>query len=154
MEPPLGFRTAARADLSAIVRMLADDELGRQRERYEDPLPPSYARAFEAIEADPNTELVVAEIGGSVVGVLQLTLVPNLSHQGSWRATIEGVRVESGMRGRRIGQALVEFAIARARERGCLMVQLTTDKRRVDARRFYERLGFRATHEGMKLPLR
>jgi len=150
----LRFRGATAADLPAIVAMLANDPLGAQRERLEDPLPPSYLSAFEAIARDPNNELVVAEgADGQVVGVLQLTCTPYITHQGGWRATIEGVRVHESWRSAGVGRRLFEWAIARARERGCHLVQLTTDKQRPDALRFYEQLGFVATHEGMKLKL-
>ena len=152
-EAPLAFRRARAEDVPDIVRMLADDPLGATRERDEHPLPESYARAFRAIDADPNNELVVACRGGRVVGVLQLTYLPSLTYQGGWRALIEGVRVASGERSQGSGKALFEWAIARARERGCHMAQLTTDKARPDARRFYESLGFVASHEGMKLRL-
>jgi len=147
------FRAATRQDLPEIVRMLADDPLGSRRERFEQPLPAAYVRAFEAIAADPNNELVVAEDAGELLGVLQLTFIPYLTHQGSWRALIEGVRVSSTRRGQGLGRALLQWAIARARERGCRLVQLTTDKARPDALRFYEGLGFQATHEGLKLDL-
>ena len=138
------------ADLSAIVGMLADDVLGATRERFEMPLPASYVAAFEEIDADANNELVVACLDGAVVGALQLTFIPYLTHQGSRRALIEGVRVARAHRGTGLGTHLFEWAIQRARERGCRMVQLTTDKSRPDARRFYEALGFVASHEGMK----
>jgi ribosomal protein S18 acetylase RimI-like enzyme len=147
------FRVAGSDDLPDVVRLLADDELGATRERWAQPLPPAYRAAFEAIAADPNNELIVACVGGRVVGVLQLTYTPYLIHQGTWRATIEGVRVDSTLRSRGIGAAMFAFAFARARERGCGLVQLTTDKRRPAAKRFYERLGFVASHEGMKRPL-
>lgn len=149
----LAFRPARAGDVLDIVRMLADDPLGATRERDERPLPESYARAFRAIEQDPNNELVVACRDERVVGVLQLTCLPSLTYQGGWRALIEGVRVDRGERSQGLGKALFEWAIARARERGCHMVQLTTDKARPDARRFYETLGFVASHEGMKLRL-
>ena len=152
-EPPLAFRRARAEDVPDIVRMLADDPLGATRERDEHPLPESYVRAFRAIDADPNNELVVACRGERVVGVLQLTYLPSLTYRGGWRALIEGVRVASGERSQGSGKALFEWAIARARERGCHMAQLTTDKARPDARRFYESLGFVASHEGMKLRL-
>ena len=139
--------------MPAIVRLLADDPLGRTRERDETPLPVSYATAFAAIDADANQELVVACRGPRVVGVLQLTYLPSLTYQGSWRAQIEGVRVGADERSRGLGRALFEWAIARARARGCALLQLTTDKSRPDARRFYEALGFVASHEGMKLRL-
>lgn len=149
----LMFRPATVSDLSAIVRMLADDPLGARRERFASPLPESYGRAFAAIDSDPNNELVVATLGGRVVGVMQLTFIPYLTHQGSWRALIEGVRVDASARSRGVGQRMFTWAIERARERGCRIVQLTTDKSRPDALRFYQRLGFVATHEGMKLLL-
>ena len=148
------FRRARADDVPDIVRLLADDPLGATRERDESPLPESYARAFRAIEQDANNELVVACRGERVVGVLQLTYIPSLTYQGGWRALIEGVRVDSGERSQGLGKTLFEWAIARARERGCHMVQLTTDKARPDARRFYEALGFVASHEGMKLHLK
>ncbi len=149
----LSFRKAGRDDLPEIVRLLADDPLGAKRERYELPLPAGYLAAFDAIESDPNNELVVACLDERVVGVLQLTFIPYLTYQGTWRALIEGVRVDSGTRSAGIGKALFQWAIGRARERGCRLVQLTTDKSRADARRFYEALGFVASHEGMKLHL-
>lgn len=147
------FRRAQREDVERIVRMLADDPLGANRERYELPLPPAYLAAFEAIEADPNNEIVVACRNGEVAGVLQITFIPGLTYQGGWRALIEGVRVAPENRSSGLGKAMLEHAVRRARERGCRLVQLTTDKARPDARRFYEALGFVATHEGMKLPL-
>jgi GNAT superfamily N-acetyltransferase len=148
------FRRARADDVPDIVRLLADDPLGATRERYESPLPESYARAFRAIEQDANNELVVACRGERVVGVLQLTYIPSLTYQGGWRALIEGVRVDSGERSQGLGKTLFEWAIARARERACHMVQLTTDKARPDAKRFYESLGFVASHEGLKLHLK
>jgi GNAT superfamily N-acetyltransferase len=148
------FRRAGPGDLPAIVRMLADDPLGAKRERFETPLPEGYLRAFEAIARDPNNELVVACIDGEVVGVLQLTFIPYLTYQGGWRALIEAVRIDSKHRSQGLGKAMFEWAIARARERGCHVVQLTTDKARADAKRFYESLGFVASHEGMKLHLK
>ncbi len=147
------FRPARPGDLPAIVRMLADDPLGAKRERFETPLPEGYLRAFEAIGRDPNNELVVACVDGEVVGVLQLTFIPYLTYQGGWRALIEAMRIDSKHRSQGLGKAMFEWAIARARKRGCHVVQLTTDKARADARRFYESLGFVASHEGMKLHL-
>lgn len=147
------FRIATVDDLYKIVEMLADDELGRMRERFETPLPDSYVRAFEAIDSDPNNELIVSCLEEEIVGVLQLTFTPYLTHQGSWRATIEGVRTASSVRGEGMGSQLIRWAIERAKERGCHMVQLTTDKKRADALRFYERLDFTATHEGLKMKL-
>ena len=121
------------------------------READIDPLPDAYWRAFDAIDADPNNELVVAVQGGDLVGMLQLTFIPSLTYQGGWRALIEGVRVAGAQRSSGIGRRLVTWAVERARERGCRLVQLTSDKARPDAIRFYESLGFVASHEGMKL---
>ncbi|WP_433747333.1 N-acetyltransferase family protein [Falsibacillus pallidus] len=149
----LTFRMAKEKDLDRIVEMLADDELGKKRERYEQPLPDCYKQAFQAIDKDPNNELIVACRGEKVMGVLQITFTPYLTHQGGWRATIEGVRTSSETRGHGIGTDMFRWAINRAKERGCHLVQLTTDKQRPDALRFYEKLGFQATHEGMKMKL-
>ncbi|MEM7355371.1 MAG: GNAT family N-acetyltransferase [Acidobacteriota bacterium] len=145
------FRSAEREDLITIVRMLANDPLGATREQFAEALPPSYSEAFVAISADPHNELLVAEREGRVVGVLQLTLIPNLTYEGGWRAQIEGVRVAVEARGHGIGRALMDEAITKARSAGCRLVQLTTDKRRPEALKFYESVGFRATHAGMKL---
>jgi GNAT superfamily N-acetyltransferase len=153
-EPPLAFRAATRGDLEKIVRLLADDPLGAKRETYTLPLPEHYRRAFESIDKDPNNELVVATLSGRVVGVLQITFIPYLTYRGSWRALIEGVRVDSSVRSGGIGRKMFEWAIERAKQRGCHMVQLTSDKSRPDAIRFYEGLGFVASHEGLKLHLR
>ncbi|MDR4315271.1 N-acetyltransferase GCN5 [Niallia circulans] len=153
MTESLEFRLAVLQDLDQIVAMLADDVLGSKRERYEQPLPASYLQAFQAIAEDPNNELVVACFGIEVVGVQQITFTPYITHQGGWRATIEGVRTASSVRGKGVGTQLINWAIERAKERGCHLIQLTTDKQRPDALRFYERLGFQATHEGLKMKL-
>lgn len=144
------FRAATRADLPAIVSMLADDSLGATRESAGDS---AYAAAFDQIDADPRNTLVVADRGGEVVGTMQLTYIPSLSHRGAERLQIEAVRVRADQRGRGLGREMIRWAVDQARERGCGLVQLTTDKRRVDAHRFYASLGFVASHEGMKLPL-
>ena len=144
------LREATRADLDAIVAMLADDPLGRTREA---PGDPGYARAFNAIAARPGDALIVAEQDGAVIGCLQLTLLPGLSRKGQTRAQIEGVRVASPARNRGVGEALIREALRRARAAGCGMAQLTSDASRTDARRFYERLGFEASHVGMKIML-
>ena len=149
----LSFRLATRSDVPDIVRMLADDPLGTKREAYTSPLPASYYAAFDAVDQDPNNELVVATLSDRVVGLLQITFITYLTYRGSWRALIEGVRVDSSVRSSGIGKQLFEWAIARARERGCHLVQLTSDKARPDAIRFYENLGFVASHEGLKLHL-
>lgn len=132
---------------------MADDALGATREDPRHPLAAEYYTAFEAIDRDPNQELVVLDVAGRVAGTLQLTIIPNLTYRGRRRALIEGVRVSRDSRGSGRGARLVEWAITRARDRGCHLVQLTTDKRRSEAISFYEGLGFAATHEGMKLPL-
>ncbi|WP_423800818.1 N-acetyltransferase family protein [Neobacillus sp. SAB-20_R2A] len=153
MEKEIQFRIATEQDLDRIVEMLADDELGRKRERYEQPLPESYTKAYQAITSDANNELVVAYQGNEILGVQQITFTPYITHQGGWRATIEGVRTTSSVRGKGVGTELIKWAIQRAKERGCHLIQLTTDKQRVDALRFYERLGFKSTHEGLKMKL-
>ena len=149
----LQFRPGQREDLEALVRLLADDFLGEKREEFTLPLPASYEAALEAILRDPNNEILVACRGAEVVASLQVTYTPSLSYRGSWRATIESVRTARALRGRGIGTAFLRWSIERARERGCRIVQLSTNKHRPDARRFYERLGFHASHEGMKLEI-
>jgi len=148
------FRLATRADLPYIVRMLADDELGSQRERYEDPLLESYYIAFEQIDNDPNHELIVAELNGEVIGTLHLMFLPSISFQGSLRAQIESVRVDKNYRNQRIGNGMLKWTIKRASEHDAHVLQLTTHQSREDAHRFYEGLGFRGTHLGMKLSLK
>jgi ribosomal protein S18 acetylase RimI-like enzyme len=144
------IRSAHRNDVAAIVAMLADDALGRGRERIEDPLPPSYFQAFERVERDPSIQLVVAEgEGGEVIGCLQLCILPGLSSQGASRALIEDVRVATHCRSRGIGEQMVQWAVAEARGKGCRLVELLTHNTRVDAQRFYKRLGFAASHVGM-----
>ncbi len=147
------FREARQADILPIVEMLADDELGAARERPGEPLDPAYAAAYAAIERDPNNELVVVDADGELAGVMQLTFIPYLSHTGAWRCLIEGVRIAGSQRGRGLGGKMIRWAIERARQRNCRLVQLTSDKQRPDALRFYGRLGFVASHEGFKLKL-
>lgn len=147
------IRTARAADLPAVVAMLADDPLGVGRERYADPLPEPYLAAFAAIGAQAGNAVLVAERAGAVLGCLQLVFIPHLTRLGMMRAQIEGVRVARAARGQGIGEALMAEAIARARAAGCGLVQLTTDVSRPEAQRFYQRLGFVASHIGMKLPL-
>jgi N-acetylglutamate synthase-like GNAT family acetyltransferase len=148
---PITIRRARRDDVGVIVAMLADDPLGSGRERLEDPLPPSYFEAFERVDGDSNIHLVVAEHDGAVVGCLQLCILPGLSSQGASRGLIEDVRVATQCRSRGIGEQLVQWAIAEARGKGCKMVELFTHKTRVDAQRFYLRLGFAPSHVGMTL---
>jgi len=147
----LTIRRATRADIPAIVHLLADDPFGQQRERDQDPVPDVYYDAFERIDDDPRNELVVVEAHGEVIGALQLTLLPYLTYQGGTRAQIEAVRVDRRYRGQGVGHALFVWAIERARHAGCHLVQLTTNANRDDAHRFYARLGFVASHIGMKL---
>ncbi len=149
----VAIRSATAADLTAIVRLLADDPLGAAREKFDEPLPEAYLEAFRAIEAQGGNEILVAESDGKVVGCLQFTVIPGLARLGMSRGQIEGVRVDRAWRGQGVGEALFRHAIERARAAGCGLVQLTTDKSRPDAHRFYERLGFVASHEGMKLVL-
>jgi len=148
------FRLARREDLPAIVSMLADDELGRQRERYENPLPDPYFKAFEQIDNDPNHELIVAELDGEVAGTLHLMFLPSISFQGGLRAQVESVRVAGKYRGQGIGSKMMMWSIQRAQEKGAHLVQLTTHRSRDDAHRFYEKLGFEKSHVGMKLSLK
>ncbi len=146
----ISVRRARRDDVAAIVAMLADDHLGSARERLDDPLPAAYFNAFDAVERDPNLRLVVAETGeGRVVGCLQLCVLPGLSSQGASRGLIEDVRVASDCRSRGIGEQLVQWALAEARARGCKLVELFTHNSRVDAQRFYKRIGFAPSHVGM-----
>ncbi|WP_412747084.1 GNAT family N-acetyltransferase [Krasilnikovia sp. MM14-A1004] len=148
------FRGATRADVPAILALLDDDEISRSRPQVvpEGDDAACWA-AFEAIDADPRNELIAADDGGTVIGTCQLTFIPSLSRRGAERMTIEAVRVRTDRRGDGIGRAMMLWALDRARERGCGLAQLTTDKRRTDGHRFYEALGFTASHEGMKLAL-
>ncbi|MFF0233334.1 GNAT family N-acetyltransferase [Micromonospora sp. NPDC005254] len=145
------FREAVRADLPAVISLLADDVLGKTRDFTE--VDEAYERAFADISADPRNQLIVAEQGGDLVGCLQITYIPGLGRHGAERSLIEAVRVRSDRRGQGLGRELMTWAIDQARHRGCALVQLTTDKSRADAHRFYLGLGFVASHEGMKLPL-
>jgi len=155
MTPPeVLFRPATRADLPSIVRMLADDDLGRQRERVENPLPESYYSAFDQINNDPNHELIVAERNEEVMGTLHLMFLPSVSFRGGLRAQIESVRVDKRFQSQGIGSEMMKWTVERAKQRGAHVVQLTTHKSRVDAHRFYERLGFKGSHLGMKMSLK
>jgi len=148
----MNFRKATTKDVLAIVEMIADDALGSKRENYTIPLPKTYYDAFERIDSDPNQELTVVESEtGQIIGVFQMTFIPYLTYQGGIRAQIEGVRVHKDHRGLGIGKIIFDWAIRRAKERNAHLLQLTTDKKRPDAIRFYESLGFKATHEGMKM---
>jgi GNAT superfamily N-acetyltransferase len=149
----INFRKAIRNDVQNIVRLLADDPLSAEREKYVEPLPLPYYAAFEEINSDKNNYLIVAELDNQLVGTLQLTLITYLTYQGGKRALIEGVRTDKSVRGQGVGKAMLEWAIHKAKEKGCHVVQLTTDKKRSDALEFYKKLGFIASHEGMKLHL-
>lgn len=148
------FRKATRKDLPAIVEMLANDKLGMQREAFSNPLPASYVKAFEEIEKDPNQELIVGELNGEVISTLQMTYIPGLTYQGSIRVLVEAVRVRDELTGKGIGKQMMEYVVQRAKERDAYIIQLTSNKQRPDAIRFYARLGFEASHEGMKMFLK
>lgn len=147
----LTYRLASESDLTDIVRMLADDPLGAAREDFQTPLPTSYLRAFAAIMDDPSQELTVVERDGEIVATYQLSFIQYLTYQGGIRAQIEAVRVKSTYQGHGIGKEVFQYAIARAKAKGAHILQLTTDKKRPEAKRFYEALGFIDSHEGMKL---
>ncbi|SHH79091.1 GNAT family N-acetyltransferase [Flavobacterium johnsoniae] len=148
------FRTAAADDLPEIIRLLSDDALGQHREDFQLPLPHAYIKAFEKIDADPSQELIaVTNEAGDLVGTMQLSFIQYLTYQGGVRAQIEAVRIRREDRGKGFGRLMFEWAIERSRQRGAHLVQLTTDKKRPEAVKFYESLGFMPTHEGMKLHL-
>ncbi|MCJ8289534.1 MAG: GNAT family N-acetyltransferase [Crocinitomicaceae bacterium] len=148
----MNIRKAEKKDLESIVEMLADDLLGKKRESFQVPLPKEYLDAFERIQSDENQELMVMEDENSeVIGTLQLSFIQYLTYRGGIRAQIEAVRIRQDKRGLGIGKLLFEWAIDRSKERKVHVLQLTSDKQRPDAIRFYEDLGFKATHEGMKL---
>jgi GNAT superfamily N-acetyltransferase len=146
------FRKATRKDVPFIIQMIANDKLGQHREQFADPLPAFYYDAFEKINADTNQELIVAvNDADEVIGTLQLTFFQYLTYRGGVRAQIEAVRVREDMRGEGVGHALLAWAIDRSKARGVHMIQLTTDKQRPEALRFYEKLGFKNSHEGLKM---
>lgn len=148
----MNFRKATKEDVPKIVEMIAHDKLGKLRENYKEPLPPKYYKAYENINMDANQELIVAENKqGEVVGTLQLSFIQYLTYQGGIRAQIEAVRIRDDQRGKGLGEQLFQWAINRAKDRGAHLLQLTTDKKRPKALTFYEKLGFKASHEGMKL---
>jgi ribosomal protein S18 acetylase RimI-like enzyme len=146
-------RRATHADLTDIVALLADDPLGRGRENPSIPLDGRYTAAFEALDRDPNQLMAVVEDNGAIVGCLQLSFIPGLSRTGMLRGQIESVRIAASHRGEGLGRKVFDWAIGECRKRGCGLVQLTSDKTRPDAIQFYESLGFRASHEGLKLEL-
>ena len=148
----MNFRKAKKEDLIEIVRMLADDELGKTREDFQDPLPEVYYKAFEKIKDDPNQELIVVEQGADeIIGTMQLTFIQDLSHQGGLRSQIEAVRINKNKRGKGIGKKMFQWAIQRAKDRGAYLMQLTTNKQRPEAIEFYKSLDFTPSHVGMKM---
>lgn len=147
------FRRATRADLPAIVALLADDDVNGWREKPGEPLDPGYVAAFEAIDPDPNNLLVVGELDGAVVATAQITFAPNLTQRGATRAIIEGVRVSSRLRSKGLGEKLIAHLEGLAHARGCPSTQLTTSRPRVHAHRFYERIGYKHSHLGFKRDL-
>jgi GNAT superfamily N-acetyltransferase len=149
----LEFRNATESDLSDLIHLLADDELGSKREDTSLPMNQSYVDAFHCIDKDPNNELTIVENEGALVGMLQLTFIPYLTHTGSLRCLIEGVRIAKSFRGQGAGTDFIHWAIQRARQKKCSIVQLTSDKQRPGALKFYEALGFVASHEGFKFKL-
>lgn len=153
MSTNLTFRLATTEDLPEIIKMLADDVYGAVRENSTTIVSDKYLNAFKKIQEDPNQELTVAEINGNKVATFQLTFIQYLNFEGTLRAQIEAVRTHSEYRGQGIGTKILIYAINRAKEKGCHLVQLTSDKRRTEAIKFYERLGFKASHEGFKLKL-
>lgn len=147
------FRKATKTDIPNLVALLADDDLGSQREDSSIPVNQRYIDSFDSIDKDHNNELTVVESNGELVGMLQLTFIPYLTHTGSWRCLIEGVRISRQYRGQGMGTRFINWSIERATEMKCSIVQLTSDKQRPDALRFYDSLGFQATHEGYKLKI-
>ncbi len=152
MKTPV-FRSARPDDLESIVALLVEDAIGATRDDASLPLDDGYVEAFDVLDSDPNQLMAVAELDGTVIGCMQITFIPGLTRKGSWRGQIEGVRIAADLRGQGHGAAFFEWAIEQCRARGCALVQLTTDLRRDGAHRFYNRLGFEATHSGMKLVL-
>lgn len=149
----LQFRPAVKEDLPGLIAMLADDALGVNREEAGHSIHPNYIHALKQIENDPNNDLIVAEFNGQLVGMIQLTFIASLTRTGALRCQIEGIRVDSSFRGRGFGSDMIRWGIEQARKRDCRIVQLTSDKKRMDALQFYKSLGFTASHEGFKLAL-
>jgi ribosomal protein S18 acetylase RimI-like enzyme len=148
---PLVFREASLKDLEAIIALLFEDQFGQTRENPSTPLSASYLKAFSKISGNPNDELLVAELNHQVIGVMQITYLQHLTFQGGLVAHIEGVRIKKEHQKKGFGQQMFQWAIKRAKNQGCHRIQLMTDKRRSESKKFYEQLGFSATHEGMKL---
>jgi len=149
----LTFRHATLNDLTTLVELLAADPIGKTREKVQSPPHQNYIKAFEAINNSDNNELIIAERDDQIIGSLQLTFIPYLTHLGSWRCLIEGVRIDERFRGKGYGRQMFLWAIQQAKQKQCSIVQLTSDKQRTDALAFYRSLGFKDTHEGFKLKL-
>lgn len=149
----LTYRDATPTDLGFIIRLIVDDSVVATKDEPDRPDHPRYLAAFEAITADPNQRLIIAELGGQSVGTLQLTFIPGINRLGEWRCIIEAVHIDPTHRNLGLGSEMIGWSIEQARERGCGLVQLTSNKKRLDAHRFYERLGFAKSHEGFKLSL-
>lgn len=147
------IRKASRNDIQHIVRLLANDPLGKARESYHDPLPQEYYAAFTEIDGDKNNYLIVVEDDGKIIGTSQLTIITYITYRGGRRGQIEGVRIDETYRGQGIGKLMIEWSISKSRELGCHVVQLTMDKQRDETIQFYKKLGFVASHEGLKLHL-
>lgn len=147
------FREAEPHDLRAIIDLLVDDDLGRYREIGNDTIPREYSDAFTAVMCDPNQLMVVGELRGELVACMQITFIPGLSRKGAWRGQLESIRVASHLRGKGLGTSFLRWAIDQCRERGCRFVQLTSDRKRADAQKFYEQLGFVGSHTGFKLEI-
>ena len=151
--PDLIFRRATEADVPAIIRLLADDMLGASREAFGADNYPQYLNAFRVIDADANQFLLVVDDGSGIIGTLQLTFIAGLARGGMKRGLVEAVRVASDRRGEKIGEAMFDWVLEKCRRESCGIVQLTTDKARTDAHRFYDRLGFEPSHIGYKMML-
>lgn len=149
----LVMRPAREDDLPRIVAMLAQDQMATHHEDPAEPLDPAYLAAFRVLDASPDQILAVAELDGDVVGTLQLSFIPGLSMRGAWRGQIEAVRIDAARRGQGLGASMIDWAVSQCRQRGCLLVQLTSNTARTDAHRFYERLGWKKSHAGFKLML-
>ena len=147
------YRDATAADLPAIIRLLAEDQIGGRKDDPSEPLDPVYAAVFAAIDGDPNQRLIVAEIDGAIAGTMQLSFLPGLLNRGAWRGQIEAVRIAADLRGKGLGADMIGWAVGQCRARGCFMAQLTSNNDRVAAHRFYERLGWTKSHVGFKLYL-
>lgn len=149
------FRKATKIDVPEIVKILAEDKLGKLRENYQEPLPQNYYNAFETINSDKNQELMVvfSEDNSSIIATFQLTIIPYLSYNGRSRALLENVMVQKNHQGKGIGKQIIDWCILKAKEKNAHVLQLTSDKQRPQAIKFYEKFGFKASHEGMKLHL-